>query len=85
MRWVEGDGVWGVFARGGEFRFDSPCASLCPTNDASKWCRGDANGLTTVTPPQVKPSWRPSDTCNRHPACEATARMTASQMLSGDQ
>lgn len=56
MRSVEGDGVWGVFARGGEFRFDYPCASLCPTNDASKGCRGDANGLTTVTPPQVKPS-----------------------------
>lgn len=39
-----------------------------------------ANGLTTVTPPQVKPSCMSSDRSARQPASEAAARMTASQV-----
>ena len=51
-----------------------------PNSALSSACRGKENGLTTVTPAQVKPSCRSSDNSRRHPACEAADRMTASHI-----
>ncbi len=48
---------------------------------ANNVCRGKANGLTTVTPPQENPSCRSADSNIQHPAREAAARIAASQIL----
>lgn len=60
---------------------DLPYPDRSPRRMASSSCRVSAKGLTTVTPPQVNPSCMSSDNRIRQPACEATVRMTASQML----
>ena len=45
------------------------------------WGVGE-NGLVTVTPRHVKPSWRSSDRSKRHSASAAAARTTESQIES---
>lgn len=55
------------------------CSSL--SNDESSSCFSLANGLATVTPLQVNPACRSSDSRRRQPAAAAADRTTESQML----
>jgi hypothetical protein len=54
--------------------------SASDSNASSSACLVAANGLTTVTPPQVKPSCMSSDKRSRQPACDDADKITASQI-----
>ena len=66
----------------------SPCAALAAgivllaycRAAVSSACRGAWNGLTTVTPRQVKPFWKSSLSSRRHFWSAATERISASQI-----
>ena len=50
------------------------------SNPVSNGARGSANGLTTVTPRQVKPLWKSSESSSRQWFSAATAKIKASHI-----